>query len=59
MFSLQSQSQFAYLIFATKAQSYIPHALFSNLDGDEGKKAIATTLLNYPKTDFQIGKPEL
>ena len=26
---------------------------------DETKKTIATTLLNSPKTDFRIGKPEL
>ena len=34
-------------------------ALFSNLVGDETKKAIATTLLKYPKTDFRTGKSEL
>ena len=38
---------------------YIPLALFSNLVGDETKKATATTVLKYPKTDFRIGKPEL
>ena len=36
-----------------------PHPPPLNPPLDEGKKAIATTLLNYPKTDFQIGKPEL
>ena len=39
--------------------TYIPLALFSNLVGDEIEKAIATTVLKYPKTDFQKGKPEL
>ena len=38
---------------------HIPLALFSNLVSDETKKAIATTLLKYPKADFQIGKSEL
>ena len=38
---------------------YIPLALFSNLVGDETKKATATTMLKYLKTDFRIGKPEL
>ena len=38
---------------------YIPLTLFSNLVCDETKKAIATTVLKYPKTDFRIGKPEL
>ena len=36
----------------------IPLALFSNLISDI-KKAIATTLLIYPKTDFRKGKLEL
>ena len=36
----------------------MPLALFSNLVGGETKKTIATTLFKYPKTDFQIGKPE-
>ena len=38
---------------------YIANALFSNLVGDETKKATATTVLKYPKTNFRIGKPEL
>ena len=38
---------------------HIPFALFSNLVGDETKKAIATTLMKYSKTNFGIGKPEL
>ena len=38
---------------------YIPFAPFSNLAGDESKKATATNVLKYPKTDFRIGKPEL
>ena len=36
---------------------HIPLALSSNLISDEIKKAIATTLLKYPKTDEE--KPEL
>ena len=36
---------------------HIPLALSSNLISDEIKKAIATTLLKYPKTD--VDKPEL
>ena len=36
----------------------IPLALSLNLVSDEIKKAIATTLLKYPKTDFRIVKPE-
>ena len=35
---------------------HIPLALSSNLITDESKKAIATTLLKYPKTD--VHKPE-
>ena len=35
----------------------IPLAVSSNLISDEIKKAVATTLLKYPKTD--IDKPEL
>ena len=31
---------------------YIPFELFSNLAGDETKKATATTVLKYPKTEF-------
>ena len=31
---------------------YIPLALSSNLVGDETKKATATNVLKYPKTDF-------
>ena len=38
---------------------HIPLALFSNIVGDETKKAIATTLIKYPETDFRIGKPKL
>ena len=38
---------------------YIPFELFSNLAGDETKKATTTTVLKYPKTDLRIGKPEL
>ena len=39
---------------------YIPLAVFSNLVGDETKKATATTtVLKYLKTYFRIGKPEL
>ena len=37
----------------------IPLALFSNLVGDETRKAIATTVMKYLKRDFGIGKPEL
>ena len=36
---------------------HIPLALSSNLISDEIKKAIATTLLKYPKTG--VDKPEL
>ena len=36
---------------------HIPLALSSNLISDEIKKAIATTLLQYPKTE--VDKPEL
>ena len=36
---------------------HIPLALSSILISDEVKKAIATTLLKYPKTDVE--KPEL
>ena len=35
----------------------IPLAVSSNLISDEIKKAVATTLLKYPKTD--VDKPEL
>ena len=37
----------------------IPLVLPLNLVSDEIKKAIATALLKYLKTDFQIDKPEL
>ena len=50
MFSLQAQSRLVYLVSATNR--HIPLALFSNLVGDETKKAIATTLLKYPKNRF-------
>ena len=36
---------------------HIPLALSSNLISDKIKKASATTLLKYPKTD--VDKPEL
>ena len=38
---------------------YIPLALFSKFVRDETKKAIATTVLKYPKTNFRIGNPEI
>ena len=38
---------------------YVPLEVFSNLVGDKTKKATATTVLKYLKTDFRIGKPEL
>ena len=34
-----------------QSQNHIPLALSSNLISDKIKKAIATTLLKYPKTD--------
>ena len=40
-----------------QSPQHIPFALSSNLISDEIKKAIATTLLKYPKTD--VDKPEL
>ena len=56
MFSLQSHNRLEYLVSATK---HVPPALFSNLGGNRTEKAIATTVLKYPKTDFGIGKPYL
>ena len=38
---------------------YIPLVLFLNIVGEKTKKAIATTVLKYPKTNFLKGKPEL
>ena len=38
---------------------YVPLAVFSNLVGEEAKKATATTVVKYPKTYFRLGKPEL
>ena len=40
-----------------QAPKHIPLAVSSNLISDNFKKAIATTLLKYPKTD--VDKPEL
>ena len=59
MFSLKVLSRLAYLVSVTKALSHITLTPFSNLVGDKAEKAIATTLLKYPKTDFRIAKSEL